>query len=234
MEEQKKQSGFGIAGLVMGILSIVLSCAGIGIFPAILGLIFSIIGIASKNKKKGTSIAGLVCCIVGIIIGLFSLSLIGYILGEDTTDTDTATQAETQQENTLEATTEEVDDNIIDTDIGDCHIKYLKHEIVENMAGDKCVAIYYEFTNNSDENKAFNYVTGEKLFQNGVELETSLFHVNDTSKESGSEIKPGITITVCSGHVLRDETTDIEVEMGEWISFDDKPIDTMVLKLKSE
>lgn len=123
-------------------------------------------------------------------------------------------------------------DKIIDVDISKCHVKYLRHEIVENMVGEKCIAIYYEFTNNSKDSKAFDFTISDKAFQNGIELDISLFHVSDESKDGSNEIKPGVTITVCSGFVLRDEESDVELEVEEWISFSSKPKDSMVLSIK--
>lgn len=123
------------------------------------------------------------------------------------------------------------DDDIIDVDINDCHIKYLYHEVVENLAGDVCVAVYYEFTNNTNENQEFDFTVSDKAFQNGVELEGSIFHVNDDSKTSGMEIQPGVSVTVCSGFVLRDKS-DVEIQISPWISFSDTPSDAMLLSVE--
>lgn len=61
-----------IAGLVMGIVSIVLMCCcGSGIIFAIPGLIMSIIG--NKQTKTGVGTAGLVCSIVGIVLNILSI-----------------------------------------------------------------------------------------------------------------------------------------------------------------
>lgn len=125
------------------------------------------------------------------------------------------------------------DDDIIDVDIDDCHIEYLYHEIVQNMAGDWCVAVYYQFTNNSYANQAFYLTVSDKAFQSGVELEDSLFHVNDDSKTREVEIQPGVSVTVCSGFVLRD-TSDVELQISPWISFSDTPSDAMILSVGSE
>jgi len=142
-------------------------------------------------------------------------------------DTDTGNEEEPDN-----SQAEGASNDIIDVDISNCHVKYISHEIVENMAGDKCLAVYYEFTNNDDEAKSFSYTISDKAFQNGIELDTSMFHVNDDSKNSGSEIKPGVTITVCSGFVLRDETAEVELEVGEWITLKKSPDATMVLSLE--
>lgn len=124
-----------------------------------------------------------------------------------------------------------LDDDIIDVDINGCHVTYEGHEVVQNMAGDSCVAVYYQFTNNTSENHEFDLTVSDKAFQNGVELEQSVFHVNDESKLSGMEIQPGVSITVCAGFVLRDES-NVELQLFPWISFDSTPSDAMLLSVK--
>ncbi|MDE7251807.1 MAG: hypothetical protein K2O32_02525 [Acetatifactor sp.] len=66
--------GLAVASLVMGIVSIVLSCCcGVGIIFAIAGIIMAIS--ANKQVKTGVATAGLICSIVG---GVFSLIGIAY------------------------------------------------------------------------------------------------------------------------------------------------------------
>lgn len=79
-----KQSGWGIASLVCGIAGVLLACVVIGIFPAIVGIVFAIIALAQKNRGHGTAIGGLVCSIVGIII--FFLAMFVFT-SDDTNDT---------------------------------------------------------------------------------------------------------------------------------------------------
>lgn len=68
--------GLAIAALVMGILSIVLTCCcGVGIIFGIAGLIMSIV--AGKQSKSGVGTAALVCSIIGIVFN--GISLIYYI-----------------------------------------------------------------------------------------------------------------------------------------------------------
>lgn len=64
--------GLAIAALVMGIISIVLTCCcGGGIIFGIAGLIMAII--ANKQSKSGVGTAGLICSIVGIVFNVFSM-----------------------------------------------------------------------------------------------------------------------------------------------------------------
>ena len=67
-----KQSGWGIASLVCGIVGILLACVAIGVVPAIIGLVCAIIALTKKWKGHGTAIAGLACSIVAIIIFIFA------------------------------------------------------------------------------------------------------------------------------------------------------------------
>ena len=63
----EKMNVKGLVGMILGILALVLSfvpCLGaFAIYPGIVGLIFSLLGL--KNVKKGMAIAGLICSILG-------------------------------------------------------------------------------------------------------------------------------------------------------------------------
>lgn len=70
-QEIRRSNGMGIAGLVLGISGIVLFWIPyFGAFLAILGLLFSIIGLAKKNVNKSTAIVGLILSIVASFLGL--------------------------------------------------------------------------------------------------------------------------------------------------------------------
>lgn len=124
-----------------------------------------------------------------------------------------------------------VDDGLIDTSTNDCSLKYLKHEFVENAVGDKCLAVFYEFTNNSDEAKSFDYTFSDKAFQNGIELSHSFFIIDDLEDNGSKDIKPGITVEVYSLFQTQDNSV-VELEVSPWVSFNDKPLDTMELSLE--
>lgn len=95
----------------------------------------------------------------------------------------------------------------------DMTVKYLRHEVMVDSVDQTVLVVYYEFTNNSKENKTFDYAFSDTCFQNGVEVEHSYWHVNDESKNSGKEIKTGTTITVASSFVLGESRDDIELEI---------------------
>lgn len=103
-------------------------------------------------------------------------------------------------------------------DYDDMHVKYTGHEIGENMAGEKCLIVYFEFTNNSKENKSFAYSFTSKVFQNGVELDHSMLFANDICKNRDNEIQPGTTITVGEDFVLGEDRSTSTLQVTPWIS----------------
>lgn len=117
--------------------------------------------------------------------------------------------------------------------IGKYNITIKESKVVQN--GDKNILIVtYVFTNNSDDSKAFMYAVTDKLFQNGVELGTvySSWGMEDEYNfdNKSKEIKPGVSLDVQCAYELNDTTTDVEVEITEWISLDDKKL-TYVIQL---
>ena len=62
-------------------------------------------------------------------------------------------------------------------------------------------------------------------FQDGIELDTALI-MDDSIYDSGSfmrEVRPGTTIDIQSAFVLSNTTSIVEVEVEEWITFEENP-----------
>ncbi|MDE7446172.1 MAG: DUF4190 domain-containing protein [Lachnospiraceae bacterium] len=91
-----KQSGLGIASLVLGIIGLCLSCVIIGIVPCAIGLILAIVGLMQKDRGHGTAIAGLVCSVIGI--GVFLLEV--FILGASSDNSSVASNVSPTSETT--------------------------------------------------------------------------------------------------------------------------------------
>lgn len=99
-----KQSGFGIASLILGIVGLVFSCFIVGIIPAFLGLIFAIIALCQKNTKNGMVIAGLICSIIGIVFSAIII-LLG-IAGSGNTSQTVSTNKKQEEVRSSSAQTE--------------------------------------------------------------------------------------------------------------------------------
>ncbi len=61
--------GFGVASLVLGILSIFLFACCVNFIMALLAIIFGIVQIA-KSKKRGMAIAGIITSVISVILSL--------------------------------------------------------------------------------------------------------------------------------------------------------------------
>lgn len=67
----KKQSGFGIASLVLGIISLL--SLGILIIPEILGITFGFVGLVDKSKNITLAVAGLILSILSTLLFIILL-----------------------------------------------------------------------------------------------------------------------------------------------------------------
>lgn len=71
--QQDSGGGCAIAGLVLGILSIILCCfLWVNVLMAVIGLVLSIAGIRSY-RYKGAAVAGIICSICGMLMGILEV-----------------------------------------------------------------------------------------------------------------------------------------------------------------
>lgn len=78
---QSENQGFGIASMVLGILSLVLFCACINIPLAIVAIIFGILQLTNRGTKKGMAIVGIVTAVLSMV--LFGISVVALISSVD-------------------------------------------------------------------------------------------------------------------------------------------------------
>ncbi|MEV0094250.1 DUF4190 domain-containing protein [Streptomyces sp. NPDC050738] len=89
--QQQPQNGYGIAAMVLGILSVVIFCAwGIGIILGVLALIFGILGRKRANRGEanngGMALAGIITGSIGIVISAVVLGFIIWAVANDDYD----------------------------------------------------------------------------------------------------------------------------------------------------
>ena len=112
--------------------------------------------------------------------------------------------------------------------LGDYSIEIDSCRLAYDFEGKEVVIVKYIFTNVSDDSAAAFYLTFEdSVYQNGVGLNESYFvddSANYSSDNQMKEIKQGATLEVEVAYELNDTETDIEVEISELFSFDDKVI----------
>nr|MCR5452023.1 DUF4190 domain-containing protein [Lachnospiraceae bacterium] len=73
--EKKDGEGFGIASMVLGIISVIFFCSCCNPLTAVLAIVFGIIQITTY-KKKGFAIAGIVTSVVAMILAVICAILV--------------------------------------------------------------------------------------------------------------------------------------------------------------
>lgn len=113
---------------------------------------------------------------------------------------------------------------IAEGDVGEYHVAILSVEKTTDYAGAPSVIVTYMFTNNSTNDATFLASIGNKVFHNGVQCETAIImNGSIDSTASMMSIRPGASIEVEQGYVLRDGTSPIEIEVSKLFDFSGNP-----------
>lgn len=111
-------------------------------------------------------------------------------------------------------------------DLGAYHVEIKGASLAKDYEGKSAIVITYAWTNNSDDTTNAMVSIGEKAFQDGVQLESAMI-IGDDSYDSGTsmkDVRPGTTIDVQCAYILTSETSTVEFELTEWISFSDNMV----------
>ena len=118
-------------------------------------------------------------------------------------------------------------DNSSKSNLGDYNIVIESCRLAVDYEGAPIVFVKYQFTNNDSDAVSFMLAVSDKVYQEGIGLNTCYFvddSANYSSDNQSKEIKQGASISVEVAYKLNDTTTDIEVEVSKLISFNDKKI----------
>lgn len=109
--------------------------------------------------------------------------------------------------------------------LGDYTVTIKGAALGEDYQGAPMLVVIYDWTNNSDDTTMALTAVSCSAFQGGVGLETAISLDADVydANLGLTEVRPGTTLEVQSAFVLRDTETPVEVEITEWITFDDDP-----------
>ena len=115
-----------------------------------------------------------------------------------------------------------------DGTLGDYSVVIDSCRLAESYDDKPVVIVKYIFTNvKSDEAACFSWTIEDTVYQNGVGLNECYFledSANYSMDNQTKEIKKGASIEIEVAYELNDDTTDIEVEVKELISFNNKVI----------
>ncbi len=202
------KSAMAIAGLVLGIIALLTSFIpiinNISFFLALLGLIFSIVGLISCKRKTRSGLGLAICLISGAVVfgtQSFYSSAIKEATSSSVSSTSSSNASSLSSENSKYAVS-----------IDSC-------ETASDYQGNDAAVVTYTFTNNSDKATSFTVAISHKAFQKGVQLESAIVS-GINSQDSLKEIQPGVSITVKSAYHL-DDKSEINVQCSELISLND-------------
>ena len=108
-------------------------------------------------------------------------------------------------------------------DLGDYTVEIKDAAVTQDSDGNPAVVITYSWTNNSTETTSPASSLSTAVFQNGVGMESAFIwdeSVYDSSAYT-TDVRPGTTIDVQEAFALQDTASPIEVEISEWLSFDE-------------
>lgn len=157
-------------------------------------------------------------CMLAALAVLAAFGVFAIASGESDTDED----EKTEDQGSDAATKEENKPNL-----GDYSVEIKSSRLAENYQGKAVLIVKYGFTNHADSAKSFMVAIDEVAYQDGIGLNESYIladSANYSNDNQMKEIKPGATLDVEVAYELNDETTDVEIEVSEYFSFNDKKI----------
>lgn len=83
-------NGFGVASMILGILSLVLFCTCLNIPLAILSVVFAIVHLNRRAGSGGFAVAGIITSVVSVILTIITIVLL-YVVGISTSTWDYST-----------------------------------------------------------------------------------------------------------------------------------------------
>ena len=104
--------------------------------------------------------------------------------------------------------------------IGDYTAYYTHSEFVTDYDGDDAIAIYFDFTNNSDEDASFLWSMYYTLTQNGAEMEQATVFLSEDSFDTlfdaaMEDVAPGEMLEVALTYKLADKTAPVEIDFSD-------------------
>ncbi len=203
---------------------------GLAILSFIIPLVGLILFIVKKDKKpktaKACGICALVSFIINIVITVIMAATSGALFSQAVDKALDDSSYSEEYDNELDASAEEGSADTSDNIIGDYGCVVKEATLCKDWENKDAVLITYEFTNNSSDAASFDVSLSDSVYQDGVGLETAI--LDEDTDLVDVEIKPGVTKDVKKAYVLRDTSTPLEVEISEWLSFDDDKIVTTV------
>lgn len=113
----------------------------------------------------------------------------------------------------------------------DYEVKIGKTKLGKDYEGDPCLIVTYTFTNNSDEKMSASSACNFEAYQDGSELEMT-FDSDWDSDDYYANCKKGGSQKFQLAFELDNKKSDVELEVSDFISFDDTVIASKTVSIK--
>ncbi len=108
--------------------------------------------------------------------------------------------------------------------LGDYEVEILSYRMSEDILTEEpVIVILFKFTNNSSSAASFSSLEVD-AYQDGVGLIENYFVSDVETSDQSKQLKSGASIEVEVAFDLNNTTSDVEVEVTEFFSFDDKTV----------
>lgn len=196
---------------------------GLAILSYLIPLVGLILFLTKKdNKPKTAKLCGkcaLASVIINVVLSIIMYATMGAAIFGSLSDSD-----DTDDSYTISANSDDnTEENIINGNtLGDYTCDVVSSEICKDWEGKDAVLITYSFTNNSQDAVSFDVALDASPYQDGIGLETAI--LDDETDLVDVDIKPGVTKEVKKAYLLRNTTSNIEIEITEFFSFNNDKI----------
>lgn len=196
---------------------------GLAILSYLIPLIGLILFLTKKdNKPKTAKLCGkcaLASVIINVVLSIIMYATMGAAIFGSLSDSDDTDDSYTISANSDDNTEENI---ISGNTLGDYTCDVVSSEICKDWEGKDAVLITYSFTNNSQDAVSFDVALDASPYQDGIGLETAI--LDDETDLVDVDIKPGVTKEVKKAYLLRNTTSNIEIEITEFFSFNNNKI----------
>jgi hypothetical protein len=101
-------------------------------------------------------------------------------------------------------------------------------DLVEDYEGNPALIVFFVWTNGTDDTTMFEVPYLMSAYQDGIGLDSATISCEheyyELTDNLWREVRPGATLEMAKAFSLRSDSSIVEIEVNEWLSFDGKPL----------
>lgn len=222
-------SGMSIASLILGILSLLLCCIGIGGILGIIGFILGLVVLVNKKSGTGLAITGIITSILGMLLSF--IVVVGIINSPDEFSSSSAPPITAASS---KSSAEESDSNVNETNaekttfgVGESAVQkdviVTLNDVTESTGskyvkpadGNVFVLAEFTFENNSDEEISVSSILSFDAYQDKYSTSTSFsaLMAKEDAEQLDGTIAPGKKMKGVVGYEIPAEFQELEINV---------------------